>query len=126
MICFFVYNPEQSEYVGKNGAFVSSYHDALTWPTFKYLQGYLEDIVRFAQLDKLGWYAKAYVSEINNKEKVVYKTVLELLWHEYWKLKNEPDFDLPLFKDHSLEIVELLKGVTVPDVGKVKIPNIWG
>ena len=32
----------------------------------------------------------------------------------------------PLFKDHSLEIVELLKGVTVPDVGKVKIPNIWG
>lgn len=125
MICFLIYNPTRKEYVGENGSIVSSYHDAQTWPTFKYLKIYLEDIVRFAQMNKLDWYASAFICEIKDKEKTIYRPVIDLLWHEYWLLKNEPTFDLPLFKEHSLEIVETLKSIVLPEIGTVKLPDIW-
>lgn len=125
MICFFVYNPKTQEYVGEQGSIVISYRDAQTWPTFKYLQTYLEDIIRFAQMDKMEWYANAYVCKMQDIDKTVYKPVIDLLWHEYYLLKEDPQYDLPLFKNHRLEIAELLKSVEVPDVGKVKIPKIW-
>lgn len=126
MICFFVYNPSRKEYVGENGQFVTSYHDAKTWPTYKYLKIYLGDIVRYAAMDKMEWYADAYVCRIQDVDKAVYKPALELLWHEYFLLKENPQYDLPLFKEHRLEIAELLEAASPPDVGTVKVPDIWG
>lgn len=125
MICFFVYNPQTSEYVGENGSIVSSYHNAKTWPTYKYLRIYLEDIVRYAQIDKMKWYANSYVCKIQDIDKTIYKPVIDLLWHEYYLLKEDPQYDLPLFKKHQLEIAELLKSIEISEVGNVKIPKIW-
>lgn len=125
MICFFIYNPTRKEYVGENGSIVSSYHDAQTWPTFKYLKIFLGDIIRFAQINKLDWYANAFICEIQDKEKTVYKPVINLLWHEYWLLKNDFESAPLIFKENSLKIVESLKGTVVPEVGTVKLPDIW-
>lgn len=125
MICFLIYNPTREEYVGENGSIVSSYHDAQTWPTFKYLEIFLGDIVRFAQMNKLDWYASAFICEIQDKEKTVYKPVIDLLWHKYWLLKNDFESAPLMFKENSLKIVESLKGTVVPEVGTVKLPDIW-
>jgi hypothetical protein len=71
------------------------------------------------------WYANAYICKIQDENKTVYQPILNLLWHEYYLLKENSEYSFPLFKEHQTEIYDLLKSIEPKAISKVTVPNIW-